>query len=165
MSRELIVLLLVLFVGVSRCYSFASSNPNPKTSKPLSSSSWQEHDVVIFEQSSTRLPQLGVVLRDRSSLHPLALRGEQEKAETEQDVLFGLVDDDDDDSASIPLANVQVLGVLDEVLLSQRAVEDRVHTPHGEHSEDVFVIRRNALPRKILVFYRLAVEEEDKDGE
>jgi len=163
-AGKVFFLLLFLFIGVASWYNNFACRNRIMRKKLLLASSWQENDVVMFEDGSTRLPQLGVILKGQSSLHPLALRGEQEEAETEQDVLFGLVDVDDED-ASIQLSNVRILGVLEEVLLSQRAVEDRVHNPHGEHAEDVFIIRRDTLPRHILARYRLGKQQEQEKAD
>lgn len=54
-----------------------------------------------------------------------------------------LVQDEEQDWLSVPA--LAVLDVLEDVLFSQLPIEDRVLNPHGEHSEDVWLVSASAL--------------------
>jgi hypothetical protein len=50
-----------------------------------------------------------------------------------------------DDEQILPISSVEVVQLIEDAMYSQRTIEDRVSNPHGEHAEDVWIIRRNVL--------------------
>ena len=49
---------------------------------------------------------------------------------------------------SIPVSNI--IQVVTDVIYTQRTIEDRVSNPHGEHAEDVWIIKKSVLRSIIL---------------
>ena len=85
-------------------------------------------------------PKLGKSCRlggitETYEIHPLCLRNEN------QNELFY-----DINEKSLRLDSVNIIRTLSGVQWMQRIVEDRISNPHGEHAEDVFVIRSD-FPR------------------
>lgn len=81
-----------------------------------------------FNDSTSAAIFLGAVL-DKNTLHPLCTR---EHGSLE--LVY------DESKPPISFKDVKVGSSLDDVLWTQRIVEDRVSNPHGEHAEDVFVL-------------------------
>jgi hypothetical protein len=82
-----------------------------------------------------------------NKISPLCRRPEEPDAENSPDVMLYYNDDEkeialSDSSLSV---EVEVVQVIDDVVYTQRTIEDRVSNPHGEHAEDVWIIRRAML--------------------
>lgn len=73
-------------------------------------------------------------------IHPLCSRAGEEGMSGSEIVL---VEDEDSSSVNIPVESI--VRRLDGVYYSQRPIEDRRLNPHGEHSEDVFLIRMDDI--------------------
>ena len=84
---------------------------------------------------------LGIVLECSEPLciHPLCRREEDDKLLNE----VVLIQDESQESFFLP--SKSVLSMVNDVYFSQRPIEDRILNPHGEHSEDVYLIKTNLL--------------------
>jgi hypothetical protein len=73
-------------------------------------------------------------------VHPLCCRiGEEISDGTE----IILVEDESQESQSI--TSNDIIRVIEDAYFSQRPIEDRKLNPHGEHSEDVYLIKTNTV--------------------
>ena len=84
---------------------------------------------------------LGIVLECSEPLciHPLCRREEDDGLLNET----VLIQDESQESLLVP--SQDILSILNDVYFSQRPIEDRILNPHGEHSEDVYLIKTNSL--------------------
>ena len=51
----------------------------------------------------------------------------------------------DESQDSLLIASQDIVSIVRDVYFSQRPIEDRILNPHGEHSEDVYLIKTNEL--------------------
>ena len=58
----------------------------------------------------------------------------------------------DESKESLLVHPDQIQSVIEDVYFSQRPIEDRILNPHGEHSEDVYLIRTSQLDLNRLFF-------------
>ena len=78
--------------------------------------------------------RLGAIT-EQSMVHPLCLRHSSEESEVDgESILFY-----DEGTDPINIDDVEILNEVDAIY-TQRVVEDRVSNPHGEHSEDAWIV-------------------------
>ena len=135
------------------------------TSLAMNAKSPSIGDVVAYSSSfASRSLLLGVV-NEAGNLHKL----KQRTGDDNDSLTFHENEDED----PLDIGNIRIAHVFDEdkVYLTQRIVEDRVSNPHGEHAEDVYIMKLNDL--RLDVDYTLDYlaneehkeeEEEEEDG-
>ena len=69
------------------------------------------------------------VITDSKQLHPLCFR------EASSEELYY-----DHAQKSLHLSKVRIKNIFENVIMSQRIVEDRISNPHGEHAEELFIL-------------------------
>ena len=117
-------------------------------------------DVIIFSPTNNNERYLGIVnniyspptasavtttlITNEYEVSRLGIRGEESEENQNEIILF--VDDVNDNSFST-LDSDEILDILDSNLyiLEQRAIQDRISNPHGEHAEDIIIIKKQVL--------------------
>ena len=87
-------------------------------------------------QMDVPLTSLAAVTCNRK-LQPL-YRRDSDTASDDELFLYG---DDDEKELVLTDPSITITAVLDDFQYTQRIVEDRVSNPHGEHAEDVWILR------------------------
>ena len=84
---------------------------------------------------------LGVIVNVNNDvkLHPLCYRSGEDLDDKE----YVLVEDESQDPIIIVVDGI--VRSIEDVYFSQRPIEDRKLNPHGEHSEDVYLIKATAI--------------------
>lgn len=96
-------------------------------------------DVVAYSSSSSIRSLLLGVINDAGNVHMLRQRtGDDNESLTFHENEF---------EDPLDISDVKIAHVFDEdkVYLTQRIVEDRVSNPHGEHAEDVYILKISDL--------------------
>lgn len=108
-------------------------------------------DIIEYSYSEGKERYLGV-MTGRDRLQPLCLRrppeaslgpGEATIDAFDMNTTLELFQDEDDEEVST--RGVMIAGVVEDSFYSQRIVEDRISNPHGEHAEDVWLVRVHSL--------------------
>jgi hypothetical protein len=107
------------------------------------------NDVVEFvvpggDSEGDSVYRIGFVDNDKR-VYPLCLRRDSESVNGAQKEGADTCLFVNDDCNSWSLHEINVTGVVDEVTYTQRVVEDRISNPHGEHSEDVWLLSTQKL--------------------
>jgi hypothetical protein len=95
-----------------------------------------EGDIIVYAVAEGEVG-LGVLHRGGSKLSRLMRRG------TSDDGSITL--HENEDVPEILVKEVRILNVLSDVYWTQRIVEDRISNPHGEHAEDVWILKLDQL--------------------
>lgn len=104
-------------------------------SNTLLKSTPQIGDVIHYQSFDMKI---GVgVIGTGGEVFPLSKRSNLESFDTVDDKEVQYVYDEE--SSPLQQGSFVTKKVFDEVLLTQRIVEDRVSNPHGEHAEDVWI--------------------------
>jgi hypothetical protein len=80
-------------------------------------------------------------------VHPLCIRLGDDEILNDNEMI--LIEDENYDSIEILMTDV--VSIVDDVYFSQRPIEDRRLNPHGEHSEDVWLVKTHHLNLKSLL--------------
>ena len=110
-------------------------------------------DIVEFilpDSPSTQTTSLGIILSSSNDLciQPLCIREGDDDIMNEKEITFT----QDESKESLLVHPDQIQSVIEDVYFSQRPIEDRILNPHGEHSEDVYLIRTSQLDLNRLFF-------------
>lgn len=170
MRRILLSILILLPAVVVLCYKLTSFNINNKWKKHYCNTV-DNSDIImikdIFEGDIVELKkskdiQLAAVIKvnkDKSIiLHPLCIRPSDDIDDNNNDFInisslssnkeIELYYDETINSISILYNEYDnnIVNVLrDGVILTQRVIEDRISNPHGEHSEDCWLLNLNSV--------------------
>ena len=96
-------------------------------------------DVVAYSSSSSSRPLLLGVINEAGKVQELLRR----TGDDNDSLTFHENESED----PLDIKNVTIAHVFDEdeAYITQRIVDDRVSNPHGEHAEDVYVLKLNDL--------------------
>lgn len=112
-------------------HSFSTSQNN------IDIKSLFEGDVVIVSDAK-QMVSLAAVTSSRT-LQPLCLRVtsgiDELEAGGKEIILY-----EDEEREPLAVTDVILGEVIDDVIFTQRCVEDRISNPHGEHAEDVWLV-------------------------
>lgn len=156
-----ILVVILLFSMLTLCTPFV--NPYLKVRNFKSWSSDQEEvaqlrtslfqgDVVEYQipielrsDNDKRTHSLAAITNNRK-LQPLYRR---EAVDTLSDEILLFVDDDQGE-LTLSDPSIIIVALVDEFEYTQRIVEDRVSNPHGEHAEDVWILRDASVIKSII---------------
>jgi hypothetical protein len=104
-----------------------------------------EGDVIVI--SHNKVVSLAAVTSSKT-LQPLALRQTSRMDELDEGgTEITLYEDEEQEPFALTGA---ILGeVVDDVVFTQRCVEDRISNPHGEHAEDVWLVSNQNIIKSI----------------
>ena len=98
-----------------------------------------EGDIIVLEGTNNRPRSLAAVTSSKKSLQPLCVRtssgiDEVEEGGSTQDIVLYEDEECEPIAMDMVLLNADAV-VVEDVVFTQRCVEDRVSNPHGEHAE------------------------------
>lgn len=142
-----IILLYAIFIILGHGFSLNMIDPN----------CCNIGDIILYNNNNNRRclgiinnvysspPATNLIGENEYDISRLGIRGEQSEENQNEIILF--VDDVDNDSVLSTLDSNEILDVLDSDLyiLEQRAIQDRISNPHGEHAEDVIIVQKKVL--------------------
>jgi len=78
------------------------------------------------------------------NIHPLGIKSDDDEESEEYTILYY---DEDSPITTVDDSSDAIISILDDNMytIEQRAIQDRISNPHGEHSEDVFILSKEAL--------------------
>jgi hypothetical protein len=95
---------------------------------------------ILTEKSITS--RIGVVYEE-GRLHPLCRRPGDDDFDNDSNEICLFFDDEED---YVLLSDIAIVSYFEDIVFSQRTIEDRISNPHGEHSEDVYILEKQYLP-------------------
>ena len=128
------IILAIMFFAIC-----SHSLPTMKIASKLTTRLFQisTGDIVFYSPSDGKI---GIgVLSDDSKISVLVRRG------TDKELTQEMEFHENEDIPEILTKNARILGVCSDVYWTQRIVEDRVSNPHGEHAEDVWILKVQEL--------------------
>ena len=99
-----------------------------------------EGDVIVLEEANGRPKSLVAVTATKKTLQPLCVRSSSGVEELEEGSIHDIVLYEDEECEPIAMDTVilNADAVVEDVVFTQRCVEDRVTNPHGEHAEGIW---------------------------
>ena len=95
--------------------------------------------------SHNNVMSLAAVTSSRKTLQPLALRTTSGLDEGGMEIILY----EDEEREPFGITEADLGDVVDDVVFTQRCVEDRVSNPHGEHAEDVWLVSNQNIIKGI----------------
>ena len=123
--------------------SRACSNNRCRNNVNIDIKSLFEGDVVVV--SHNNVMSLAAVTSSRKTLQPLALRTTSGLDEGGMEIILY----EDEEREPFGITEADLGDVVDDVVFTQRCVEDRVSNPHGEHAEDVWLVSNQNIIKGI----------------
>ena len=173
MSRLLLLLFLLLVMKVILCYKLTIGNDKSRkfhcnTNNNIWTKDLFEGDIVELKKSNKDIELAAVIKvnKDKSvMLHPLCIRPTEDTDDNDKDFVsisslllsstssnnknkeIELYYDETINSISILFNEYDsIINIIrDGVSLTQRVIEDRISNPHGEHSEDCWLLNLNSV--------------------
>ena len=100
-----------------------------------------EGDMIVLEEANGRPRSLAAVTANKMSLQPLCVRSSSGVEELAEGSIHDIILYEDEECEPIAMDTVimQAGAVVEDVVFTQRCVEDRVTNPHGEHAEGRYI--------------------------
>lgn len=140
LASFLLVLSLIHSTYVNSYMSF--KNFKPRCFKPSLLSKIEDReayavgDIIAYEVENRKA--IGVI-NEKGLIQKLKLRGDDDNNS------FTFHENDDMDPVSYLTVKIIRKFADSDVYMTQRIVEDRVSNPHGEHAEDVWILKTNEI--------------------